>query len=325
MTTGAVTVRRLWDDAEMASVLEEEARRGLTANPKDLPPKWFYDERGSALFDRITGLPEYYPTRRETEILAGRAAEVADRCRAEVLVELGSGSATKTGLLLDALTATGTLGAYVPFDVSAEPLMASGEAIAGRHPGLSVRGLVGDFERHLHLVPRLGRQLVAFLGGTIGNLTPSRRERFLRQVRGIMSDGDHLLLGADLVKDRARLISAYDDAAGVTAEFNRNVLRVLNTQLGADFDVDGYDHVARWDEVNEWIEMRLRARRDHRVTLGRLDLEVGFRAGEEMRTEVSAKFRPERVTAELLAAGFRAEHLWTDANSDFSVTLARAV
>ncbi|HZT66824.1 MAG TPA: L-histidine N(alpha)-methyltransferase [Acidimicrobiales bacterium] len=324
MSMRVTTVQRLWTDAEMAATLENDARRGLTATPKDLPPKWFYDQRGSELFDAITELPEYYPTRRERWILSERAGEIADLAGAESLVELGSGSATKTRILLDALTSGGRLHSYLPFDVCEEALASSGEEIAQRYPGVSVRGVVGDFERHLHLIPRLGRQLVAFLGGTIGNLMPEQRLAFLRKVRAGMTLEDHLLVGADLVKDPVRLVSAYDDPAGVTAEFNRNVLRVLNRQLDADFDPDGYEHVAVWDPDAEWIEMRLRARRPHRVRLHRLDLAVAFEGGEEMRTEVSAKFRPDGLAAELSAAGFRRVRYWTDPDGDFSLSLAVA-
>ena len=311
------------DEAEARAHLLEDARRGLAAVPKDLPPKWFYDDEGSRLFEEITRLPEYYPTRAEREILTERAGEIADVAAPESLVELGSGSATKTRILLDALHPSGTT-RYLPFDVCEDVVRQSGADLAESYGSLSVHGVVGDFERHLHLVPRWGRQLVAFLGGTIGNLLPAHRGRFLRQVRSLMDGGDHLLLGADLVKDPDRLVAAYDDAAGVTAQFNRNVLSVLNRQLDADFDPDAFDHVAHWDAEQEWIEMRLRSRDDQTVTAAALETAVSFTQGEEMRTEVSAKFRPEGIVNELATAGLEVVRFWTDRAGDFSLMLAAA-
>jgi L-histidine N-alpha-methyltransferase len=310
------------DAADMAAALRDDARRGLTSQPKDLPPKWFYDERGSALFDAITRLPEYYLTRAEHAILAARAAEVAAATGADTLVEIGSGTSTKTRLLLDALMEAGTLRRYVPFDVSEPTLRQACAAIAAAYPGIEVHGVVGDFERHLDLLPGGGRRLVAFLGSTIGNLEPTARARFLSNVRAGLAPGDAFLLGTDLVKDPARLLAAYDDAAGVTAAFNRNVLAVLNRELGAAFDPGAYDHVAVWDPGNEWIEMRLRARSSHAVPVAGLGITVAFAAGEEMRTEISAKFRRERLAAELAAAGLRLARWWTDPAGDFALSLA---
>jgi L-histidine N-alpha-methyltransferase len=311
------------DEAEARARLLEDARAGLAAEPKDLPPKWFYDDEGSRLFEEITRLPEYYPTRAEREILTDRARDIAELARPETLVELGSGAAVKTRILLDALHPSGTK-RYLPFDVCEEVVRQSGSDLAGTYDQLSVQGVVGDFERHLHLVPRWGRQLVAFLGGTIGNLLPHQRNGFLKQVRALMDRGDHLLLGADLVKGPDRLVAAYDDAAGVTARFNRNVLSVLNRQLGADFDPGRFDHVAVWDADQEWIEMRLRSRQDHTVTAAELGTQISFRAGEEMRTEVSAKFRPDGIVGELEAGGFDVVRFWTDRAGDFSLILAAA-
>ncbi|WP_341716055.1 L-histidine N(alpha)-methyltransferase [Micromonospora sp. FIMYZ51] len=310
------------DDQDIARSLRHDVRVGLTAEPKWLPPKWFYDARGSELFDEITRLPEYYPTRAERAVLAERSAEIAELTGAKTLIELGSGSSEKTRLLLDALTRRGGLGTFVPLDVSISALRASTEALAVDYPGLRVRGIVGDFTRDLDRLPTGGRRLVAFLGGTIGNLLPDERAGFLARMRAALEAGDWLLVGTDLVKDPAVLVPAYDDAAGVTAEFNRNVLRVLNRELGADFDPAAFAHVARWDPDREWIEMRLRAERPMRVRV--LDLEVDFAAGEELRTEVSAKFRPEGIAAELAGAGLRAERFWTDPQGRFGVTLARA-
>ncbi len=306
---------------DLAKTLRRDVREGLTGTPKTLPPKWFYDERGSALFEEITALEEYYPTRREREILTARAPEIAAATGARTLLELGAGSGEKTRLLLDALS--GTLRSYVPVDVSGDFLEEAAAGIAADHPGLAVRAVVADYEQHLPLLPGGERRLVAFLGGTIGNMPPAERIGFLGGVRATLGDGDFLLLGADLVKDPGRLVRAYDDAAGVTAEFNRNVLYVINRELDADFDPEAFEHVALWNEAEEWIEMRLRSVRDQRVRVGGLDLEVSFAAGEETRTEISAKFRRERLDAELGAAGMAVAAFWTDPGGDFSLTLAR--
>jgi L-histidine N-alpha-methyltransferase len=311
------------DTTDLSRALRADARTGLTASPKWLPPKWFYDERGSELFEQITELPEYYPTRAERAVLAAHAADIASVAAAKTLVELGSGSSEKTRLLLDALHRHGTLGRFVPLDVSESALVAAATAIDAEYPDLDVHAIVADFTVHLGQIPEGDGRLVAFLGGTIGNLLPAERSRFLSTLRGVLTPGEWLLIGTDLVKDPGTLVAAYDDSAGVTAEFNRNVLRVLNRELGADFDVERFSHVARWDEEREWIEMRLRAERAMEVHL--LGLTVPFAAGEELRTEVSAKFRPERIDAELTEAGFAAEYSWTDPAGRFAVTLARAI
>ncbi|WP_433698012.1 L-histidine N(alpha)-methyltransferase [Nocardiopsis sp. CA-288880] len=313
------------DDLDKA--LRSDVAAGLTAVPKQLPPKWFYDERGSALFEEITGLPEYYPTRAERSILEVRSDEIAAAADAETLIELGSGSGVKTRLLLDAMLRHGRLTGFVPVDVSGDFLAASARGVVDDYPGLDVHGVVGDFEEHLGLLPvgeNGGRRLLAVLGSTIGNQEPGPRAVFLRDIRAVLDAGDSLLLGVDLVKDPARLVAAYDDARGVTAEFNRNVLGVVNRRLGADFDPAAFDHVARWNAGEEWIEMRLRARSAQHVRVADLDLEVGFAPGEEMRTEVSAKFRREGLAAELGAAGFEPSHWWTDPAGDFALTLAAA-
>ena len=314
----------LISDDDITRALRDDVRSGLTAEPKVLPPRWFYDARGSELFEEITRLPEYYPTRAERAILTERATEIAAVTRAKTLVELGSGSSDKTRLLLDALSRIGELGAFVPLDVSASALEQSTVDIATAYPGVSVRGVVGDFTRHLSALPAGGKRLVAFLGGTIGNLVPAERAAFLHAVRAELDPGEWLLIGTDLVKSPHVLVPAYDDAAGVTGDFNRNVLRVINRELGADFDPDGFQHVAVWDARNEWIEMRLRASRPYRVTVRALDLAVDFADGEEMRTEISAKFHPDGVKAELAAAGFTATHRWSDSYGRFLVTLAQA-
>ncbi|MFF5403089.1 L-histidine N(alpha)-methyltransferase [Streptomyces misionensis] len=310
--------RTLPEDATDAA-LRADVRRGLTAEPKWLPPKWFYDARGSELFDEITGLPEYYPTRAEREILAARSGEIAAASGARTLVELGSGSSEKTRHLLDALA---SLAAYVPVDVSESALVQAGEAIITEHPGLDVHALIADFTAPLDLPRTPGPRLVAFLGGTIGNLLPAERAAFLASVRALLAPGDGLLLGTDLVKDERVLVRAYDDSAGVTAAFDKNVLNVVNRELGADFDPDAFDHVALWDARSEWIEMRLRSRTAQTVKVPALDLAVEFAAGEELRTEVSAKFRKEGVVRELADAGMELTHWWTDGQERFALSLS---
>ena len=307
--------------ATLAASLEADVRAGLTATPKELPPKWFYDDRGSELFDAITRLPEYYPTRAERAILATHAAEIAAATRPDVLVELGSGTSEKTRLLLDALTEEGTLQTFTPFDVSESTLRAAAAAVADEY-GLAVHAVVGDFEAHLEQIPPGGRRLVAFLGGTIGNLAPTVRAGFLAGLADALEPGDNLLLGTDLVKDPARLEAAYDDSAGVTAEFNRNVLTVINRALDADFVPDRFRHVARWDPDEAWIEMRLRAEEAQEVRLAAIGLTVDFAEGEDVRTEISAKFTPERVEAELDRAGFALRRFFTDPDGDFGLSLA---
>ncbi len=311
-------------DAMLRS-LEADVRAGLATAPKTLPPKWFYDDRGSELFDEITRLPEYYPTRAERSILAERAGTIAERTGADTLVELGSGTSEKTRLLLDAFAGAGTLRRFVPFDVSEETLRSAAAAIAREYDGVEVHAVVGDFEHHLDQIPTGGRRVVAFLGSTIGNLAPEERAKFLAEVASGLAPGDSLLLGTDLVKDVDRLVAAYDDAAGVTADFNRNVLRVLNRTLDADFDVDAFAHVACWNPTEEWIEMRLRAERAQVANIARLGMDVQFAAGEELRTEISAKFRPDGVERELAAAGLRLTEWWTDAAGDFALSLSTPV
>jgi L-histidine Nalpha-methyltransferase len=299
-----------------------DVRAGLAAVPRSLPPKWFYDARGSDLFDLITRLPEYYPTAAERALLRQEADQIAALTGADTLVELGSGTSEKTRLLLDALRDAGTLRRFIPFDVDPGVLRQAGNAVAAEYPGIEVRPVAGDFERHLGNIPVVGRRLVAFLGSTIGNLEPTQRAAFLADVRAGLRPGDGFLLGTDLVKDAGRLVAAYDDSAGITAAFNKNVLAVLNRELGADFDLAGFDHVAVWDAENEWIEMRLRSRADQRVRIADLALDLRFDAGEEMRTEVSAKFRRSGVRAELAAAGLDLRRWWAGPDDDFAVSLA---
>ncbi|MYW12991.1 L-histidine N(alpha)-methyltransferase [Streptomyces sp. SID2563] len=310
--------RTLPEDATDAA-LRADVLHGLSRRPKTLPPKWFYDARGSELFEEITRLPEYYPTRAEREILIDRAGEIAAASGARTLVELGSGSSEKTRHLLDALT---DLHSYVPVDVSESALRGAAEALLTERPGLSVHALIADFTAGLSLPETPGPRLVAFLGGTLGNLLPGERAVFLKSVRDLLTPGDTLLLGTDLVKDEGVLVAAYDDAAGVTAAFNRNVLSVVDRELGADFVPEDFAHVARWNPREEWIEMRLRARRSLTVKIPELDLVVPFEAGEELRTEVSAKFREDGVRGELAAAGLRLAHWWTDSEDRFALSLS---
>ncbi len=308
-----------------AQALREDVLVGLTARPRWLPPKWFYDARGSELFEQITRLPEYYPTRAERAILLHRADELAERTSARSLVELGSGSSEKTRLLLDSLRGHGSLEEFVPLDVSETALREAVDAIVADYPGLKVHGVVGDFTAHLDGLPGGSPRLVAFLGGTIGNLLPDERRVFLKGVRSVLEPGEWLLLGTDLVKDPETLVRAYDDAAGVTAQFNLNVLHVLNRELAADFPVESFTHVARWDPENEWIEMRLRAEHPMTVRIPAVDLELDLAEGEEIRTEISAKFRRERVQDEVADAGFHLDAWWTDSGNRFALSLARAV
>ena len=326
---------RLPPDYRAAS-LRKDALAGLTAVPKSLPPKWFYDAQGSALFEKITELPEYYPTRAERSILQAVAPQIAARTGAAVLAELGSGSSEKTRLLLSALREAGTLRAYVPVDVSESALVQAGDALAADYPGLAVNAIVADFGQDLGLAGDgtrangdgaggggpAGARLVAFLGSTIGNMEPAERASFLHRVRAGLRPGDTFLLGTDLVKDPAVLVAAYDDDAGVTAAFNKNVLSVLNGELGADFDLDAFEHVALWDSAHEWIEMRLRSTAAQLVRVRDLGLTVEFGDGEEMRTEISAKFRRDGVRAELAAAGLAMRDWWTDDGGQFGLSLS---
>jgi L-histidine N-alpha-methyltransferase len=296
---------------------------GLTRPFKEIPPKHFYDTEGSRLFDEITRLPEYYPTRAERAILQARSAEIVAETRAGELVELGSGVPTKTLLLLDAMRDAGTLDRYVPFDVSEGVLRESAENLVERYPGLRVYGVLGDFERHLDaLPPAEGPRIVAFLGGTIGNFPPGTRRKFLRSIARVLRPRDALLLGTDLVKDPAVLEAAYNDSAGVTAAFNRNLLAVINRELDADFDLAAFEHVAFYDREQEWIEMRLRALRPQVVEVRKLRITVHFANREELRTEISAKFTRERIEADLAAAGLELREFLTDRDDLFALSLA---
>ncbi|MEA2248462.1 MAG: L-histidine Nalpha-methyltransferase [Solirubrobacteraceae bacterium] len=322
--TDAVVVRSYLGPGDERS-LADDVLDGLTRPFKELPPKHFYDARGAELFDRICELPEYYPTRAERAILETHADDIAAGTGAGELVELGSGTAAKTRLLLRAMAATGALRRYVPIDVTEEMVRGTAAALVDELPGLHVHGIIGDFERHLRHVPAPGEapRIVAFIGGTIGNFPPGSRRRFLRRMGKLLRPGrDRLLLGTDLVKDPAVLEAAYDDAAGVTAEFNRNVLHVVNRELDADFDVGAFEHVAFYDREREWVEMRLRAQRRMDVRVGALDLDIAFAAREELRTEISAKFTRERLAGDLAAAGLRLVDVLTDPEGRFALSLS---
>lgn len=308
----------LLEPEELTESMRKDVTAGLTAHPKWLPPKYFYDDRGSELFDEITRLPEYYPTNAERSLLHAYSGEIARAAEANSLLELGSGSSEKTRWLIDAMAERG-LATYIPVDVSAGALRTAAENLQGR--SVSMRPVVADFERHLDQLPRPGRRLIAFLGGTIGNFAPPQRAAFLQALAASMTAGETFLVGVDLVKDPGRLVRAYDDAAGVTAEFNRNVLAVLNRELGADFDPDAFEHVALWNASDEWIEMRLRASSTQHVHIPAIDLNVHFAEGEEMRTEISAKFRHERIETELRTAGLEPIGWWTD--GDYALVMGR--
>ncbi len=312
-------------DADTAATMALDVREGLSVEPKELAPKYFYDERGSQLFEQITELDEYYPTRAERVILAQRSTEiVAAAGEPRSLVELGSGSAAKTRHLLDAMRDAGCLQTYVPVDISEEITHETARLLVEEYPGLAVRGLVCDFEHHLERIPDGdGGRLIAFLGGTIGNLYPDARREFLARLGNLMGPRDRLLLGTDLVKDSARLEAAYNDAAGITAEFNKNVLAVLNRELGADFDLDAFEHVARYDEDEARMDIRLRSLADQTVWLAQLDLAIEFADEEEMRTEISAKFTRERLRDVYDGAGLEMSGWFTDADGDYALSLAR--
>jgi L-histidine N-alpha-methyltransferase len=305
-------------------VLADDVLDGLTRPFKELPPKHFYDARGSELFERICELPEYYPTRTERQILEQHAEEIVELTGATELVELGSGSADKARILLDAMSEAGTLSRYVPLDVSELALQQAAEQLVSEYDGLRVDGVIGDFERHLASVPASdsGPRIVALLGGTIGNFPPGSRRRVLREIGRLLGPEDRLLLGTDLVKDPSLIEAAYDDSAGITAEFNRNVLHVINRELDADFSPDAFDHVAFFDRKHEWVEMRLRARTAQTVRVSGLGISVEFEAGEELRTEISAKFTRSRLEADFRAARLQLEQWFTDPDGLFALSLA---
>jgi L-histidine N-alpha-methyltransferase len=327
-----MSAHRARSDIRIESFLSETDERsladdvldGLTRPFKEIPAKHFYDARGSELFEQICELPEYYPTRAERAILLARADGIIRRTGAGELVELGSGSAEKARILLDAMSRAGTLRRYVPLDVSESALEAASQELLDEFDELTVHGVIGDFERHLGEVPKTDGtpRIVALLGGTIGNFLPGTRRRLLREIGRLLGPRDRLLLGTDLVKDPSVIEAAYDDSAGVTAEFNRNVLRVINRELDADFSPEAFEHIAFFDRKHEWVEMRLRSQRPCSVLVGDLGLRVDFAAGEELRTEISAKFTPARVEEDFEAAGLRLDAWYTDPDELFALSLA---
>jgi L-histidine N-alpha-methyltransferase len=315
---------RLPDGSGTSHDLARDARAGLTATFKELAPKYFYDELGSSLFEEITELPEYYPTRAERSILEEQASAIVAAADPQCLIELGAGSASKTRALLDAMRDAGSLHTYVPVDISEEITRATAEALVAEYPGLRVHGVICDFDNHLERLPAWGqRRMFAFLGGTIGNFDEAKRAPFLSRVASLLGGADTLLLGTDLVKDRARLEAAYNDSAGVTARFNKNVLTVLNRELGANFDLDRFEHFAFYDSDEERIDIRLRSLEAQTVTVADLGLEVGFTDGEEMRTEISCKFTRESLERLFTEAGLELVEFWTDAAGEFALSLGR--
>ena len=314
---------RLPADGTRAALIHD-VREGLSRDLKELPPKYFYDELGSELFEQITELAEYYPTAAERAILRSQSDSIVAAADPECLIELGSGSAAKTRTLLDAMRDRGSLHTYVPVDISEQITRRTAVELIDEYPGMNVHGVICDFESQLEALPGWGRRrMFAFLGGTIGNFPPARRTEFLARIAALLGPEDSLLLGTDLIKDRARLEAAYDDAAGVTAKFNKNVLAVLNRELGADFNLDRFEHVAFYDERNEWVDIRLRSLVEQEVSIANLEMTVRFSAGEEMRTEISAKFSPDGLARNYAEAGLHMAELWTDPEHLFALSLAR--
>ncbi len=308
---------------DVAATLARDVAEGLGADHKWLPAKWLYDERGCELFEAITELPEYYPTRAERALLSAHAAEIAATAPASTLIELGSGTSEKTRLLIEALRAGGSLRRFVAFDVAEPTLRAAVADLSEAHEELVVEGVVGDFERHLDRLPPGPGRMVAFLGGTIGNFDEPNRLHFFSTMAAVLQPGEWLLLGTDLVKDPARLVAAYDDAEGVTAAFETNVLAVLNHELGADFDLSRFGYVARWNPDLERVEMAVRSLGAQGVRIPALDMKIDLADGEEIATEVSAKFRRVGISRELAAHGFELVGWWTDPAGDFAVSCAR--
>jgi L-histidine N-alpha-methyltransferase len=303
--------------------LVRDVRAGLGAQPKSLPPRWFYDDRGSELFETITELPEYYQTRTEAAILRRIAPEVLSLVKPDTLVELGAGAAVKTQVLIEAGVGDG-LSCFVPFDISEPTLQQAARRLAGVYPSLRIYAVVGEFKQHLQSVPRYGRQLVVFLGGTIGNFDQAERKDFLDRVGALLHPGDAFLLGIDLVKDERELVAAYDDAQHVTADFNLNVLRVLNRELDADFDLDEFEHVAVFDREKERIEMYLRSLRDQRVRIPGAGMQVDFERGELLMTEISQKFTRRSIERSLGASGLVLSSWYTDPDERFAACLCRS-
>lgn len=303
--------------------LADDVRKGLGRRPRTLPPKYFYDELGSKLFDRICDTPEYYPTRTEHALLAQVADRVIAQTRPSDIVELGSGAARKTRILLDAVERSGGRVRYVPFDVSETMLVSSGRRLLEEYPWLHIHGLVGDYERHVELLPAATRRLILFIGSTIGNFESREAAVFLRHLARQMGRDDWLLLGTDLVKDESVLNAAYNDSAGLTAAFNKNVLSVLNRELDASFRMDRFDHLAFFNASERQVEMHLRSTVAQAVPIRRLDMTVQLDAEETIRTEISRKFTRETVEATLADAGLELAAWHVPDNRYFALSLAR--
>ncbi len=321
-TQPRIRIDVLVNDADRRAELYDATFWSLRSTPRELPAVWLYDERGSILFDEITRLPEYYPTGAEREILAARAAEIAELTKGRTLVELGAGTSEKTLLLLDALSAVGTLERFVPLDVSEEVLRASAETIAERYPAIGVHGIVGDFERDLAALPAGDGRVIAFLGSTVGNLYPARRAELFRATAAALAPGDSFLLGVDLVKDPALIERAYNDSQGVTEQFVRNGLTHANRELRADFDQERFAFESTWDAEREWMDIGFRTLKAHTVRVADLEVEFALAEGERLRVEVSSKFRRDGIEAELADAGLRTTSWWTDEASRFALLLA---
>lgn len=301
--------------------MREDVTRAFTHRPIVLPPKWLYDDHGSQIFDSITRLPEYYPTEAERTLLVAHAAEIAERTGATTVVELGSGTSDKTRTLLDAFHATGKLDRFVPFDVSEATLREAAEMLADRYPGLAVEAVAGDFTQHLPHLPTGGCRMVAFLGGTLGNFYEEQRRAFLGALGDTLQSGESILLGIDLFKDVNRIIAAYNDDTGVSEAFNKNVLTVINRELGANFDLGAFTYTPLFDPIHSRVDMRLLSLLDQRIRIEDLDLDLDLAANEEIRVEISTKFRPHTIISEVTAAGFDLTELWSD-DGDFGLLLA---
>ena len=323
-----VKISTLDEPGEIAEEMVRDVWAGLTAEPKDLSawPKYFYDAEGSKIFEDITATPEYYQTDAELSILNEKSEEILSRTGCRTLIELGSGSSSKTRTLLDVLTKMDVSARYAPFDVSESALVESGEQLAVEYPSLEIQGYVGDFDKSLTGLltseADSGHKLVAFLGGTIGNFSPEKRREFLQTLGEGLDSGDYLLVGMDLVKDRTILEAAYDDAAGVTARFNKNLLNVLNRRLEADFDPELFAHRAIYNDTHQRIEMWLDSTEEQEINVPAFGLDVHFESGEGMRTEISTKFTHESATKAFEEANMGLCDLYTDDPNLFSLALA---
>ena len=317
---------RVWIDvrheANQTHALARDVNVGLRMRPKSIPPKHFYDAHGSLLFEKICDTSEYYPTRTEQSLLERNGQAIVTTTNPTCIVELGSGSARKVSTILGAVEQTGARCTYVPFDVSRSIVEASSSALVARFPWLSIHAIVGDFDKHLEALPRRGPTLFMFLGGTIGNFTPEEASAFLKQLAAHMQPEDHFLLGTDLVKDSDVLNRAYNDADGVTAAFNKNVLRVINHKLKGCFDLDSFEHIAYFDPDKAQIEMYLESLERQTVRIEGLEMDVEFAAGERILTEISRKFTKDGVRRMLKTAGLELTSWFEPLDGYFGLSLA---